>query len=288
MLVNGSSVLLYVRLMKVLHDEQYSNIRENVEIVRDRIAQACERSGRAPESVSMMVVTKTRSPFEIAAALSAGVRYVGESRMQELVAKWTPREQRREPALLPSPDSNADSGEGDRGERSELSPMYQELPLREDIRLALIGHLQSNKAKSAALLADSVASIDKVSTAHALSRRLQDRRDVLIQINTSGEPSKYGTADSDESVYPLVEAVLGDSNLRLRGLMTIAPFVDDTRAIRTCFSRLRDWFRTIETRYTPEAWNILSMGMSGDLEVGIEEGSTEVRPGTAIFGPRPQ
>lgn len=282
MLVNGSTVIVRVRLGSVLHDDLYSYVRENVERVRERVADACARTGRASNSVSLMVVTKTRGPLEIGAALAAGVRYVGESRIQELVEKWSPRNQYEKPAL---PGSH-DAGPGTDGERPGASNPFADLPLRGDIRLALIGHLQSNKAKSAAAFADAVASIDKVSTANALSKRLKDRRDVLIQINTSGEPSKYGADDSEEAVYPLVEAVLGDPNLRLRGLMTIAPFVEDTKAIRACFAGLRSWFNAVETRYAPDDWSVLSMGMSGDLEIGIEEGSTEVRPGTAVFGPR--
>lgn len=266
----------------VLHDNRFSYIGENVERVRQRIDDACVRIGRASESVSMMVVTKTRGPLEIAATLAAGIRYVGESRIQELVEKWTRRNESDQPALRGA----YDAANGVDGERTGVSEAFGELPSRGDVRLALIGHLQSNKAKSAAAFADAVASIDKVSTANALSRRLEDRRDVLIQINTSGEESKYGTEDREEAVYPLVEAVLGDPNLRLRGLMTIAPFVDDTKAIRACFARLRSWFNAVEARYGSDDWNVLSMGMSGDLEIGIEEGSTEVRPGTAIFGPR--
>lgn len=110
--------------------------------------------------------------------------------------------------------------------------------------------------------------------------------DILLEINTSGEKSKFGVSDDEAEVYGLVEALLARPAMRLRGLMTIAPFVDDEPAIRACFSRLRAWYERIEARYAPPAWDTLSMGMSGDLEAAIEEGSTVVRPGTAVFGPR--
>ncbi len=264
----------------------YTHIGERVASVRERVHNACLRCGRSPESVRIMLVSKTRTAEEIAAAIDAGARFFGESRIQEMAAKWAPR-----------------SG-GDRPALSARSPGAETVK-RSEIRLELVGHLQSNKVKTAVEYADAVCSIDKVSTVEALEKRLpvvgagaedfesrdgatMDRvsMDILLEINTSGEESKFGVSDDEAEVYGLVEALLARSSLRLRGLMTIAPFVEDEPAIRACFSRLRAWYEQIEARYALPAWDTLSMGMSGDLEPAIEEGSTVVRPGTAVFGPR--
>lgn len=271
-------------------------IAESLEQIRERIDRACLDAGRDREEVRLMVVSKTRSAAQIAAAIAAGARYFGESRIQELTAKWRPRSDGEQGALY------RQTGESDSSDDLPAGDMIA----RREIRLSLIGHLQSNKAKDAAASVDAVSSIDKASTAEALARRLgahavasadqsADEKttdtdhtilDVLLQINTSGEESKFGVAENESDIYSLVDSVLALPQLRLRGLMTIAPFIDEDEAIRRCFRRLRGWYEAIETRYTLDSWDTLSMGMSGDLEIAVQEGSTEVRPGTAIFGPR--
>jgi pyridoxal phosphate enzyme (YggS family) len=152
----------------------------------------------------------------------------------------------------------------------------------------LIGHLQTNKAGRAVDVYDLIHSVDSARLAEAIDRRagaVRKRQDVLVEVNTTGEPGKYGVAPED--VERLAEAIAGLDNLRLRGLMTIGPLEGGERGARRSFRALRD-LRARVARVTgdPAAAEILSMGMSGDFEFAIEEGATHVRVGTAIFGPR--
>ncbi|WP_107316814.1 YggS family pyridoxal phosphate-dependent enzyme [Achromobacter xylosoxidans] len=220
--------------------------------IRQRIAQACERAGRAPDSVTLLPVSKTFEVDAIREAMALGLARFGENKTQEL---------RQKAAAL--------AGQG--------------------LQWVLIGHLQTNKAKDAARDATELQSLDRADLAEALHRRLvlEGRTlDVLVQVKTSSEPSKYGMAPSDVSAF-LRRIVAEFPTLRVRGLMTMAVNSPDPGEVRACFRSLRE-LRDQLRHEAIEGVSLdrLSMGMSGDFELAIEEGSTEVRIGTAIFGAR--
>ena len=220
--------------------------------IRQRIAQACERAGRAPDSVTLLPVSKTFEVDAIREAMALGLARFGENKTQEL---------RQKAAAL--------AGQG--------------------LQWVLIGHLQTNKAKDAARDATELQSLDRIDLAEALHRRLvlEGRTlDVLVQVKTSSEPSKYGMAPSDVSAF-LRRIVAEFPTLRVRGLMTMAVNSPDPSEVRACFRSLRE-LRDQLRQEAIEGVSLerLSMGMSGDFELAIEEGSTEVRIGTAIFGAR--
>ncbi len=217
--------------------------------IRERVGNAARKSGRSPEDVEIMAVTKTHTVETIRSAYDTGIRLFGENRVQEAVRK------------------------------------YDELP--NDLTLHLVGHLQRNKAKLAVGLFDCIESIDKISTLNAVTTRLPENEpiDVLIEVNTSHESSKYGVP-GDEELYSLVDEVIKNDRATLRGLMTIAPFTDDDATLRKAFSYLRDLHEQTKNRYELDLFDTLSMGMSSDFETAIEEGATRVRIGTALFGHR--
>ncbi|MCZ8391503.1 YggS family pyridoxal phosphate-dependent enzyme [Achromobacter xylosoxidans] len=220
--------------------------------IRQRIAQACERAGRAPDSVMLLPVSKTFEVDAIREAMALGLARFGENKTQEL---------RQKAAAL--------AGQG--------------------LQWVLIGHLQTNKAKDAARDATELQSLDRIDLAEALHRRLvlEGRTlDVLVQVKTSSEPSKYGMAPGDVSAF-LRRIVAEFPTLRVRGLMTMAVNSPDPSEVRACFRSLRE-LRDQLRQEAIEGVSLerLSMGMSGDFELAIEEGSTEVRIGTAIFGAR--
>lgn len=217
--------------------------------IRRRIEHACERAGRSPDQVQLLAVSKTFEPDVLREAAALGIRRFGESRMQEI---------RQKDSVL-----------------SDLKPQW-----------VLIGHLQTNKAKDAAKLVHEVQSLDRWSLAEALDARLKPENrviDVLVQIKTSPEPSKFGLEPAE---LPALLARLRElPTLRVKGLMTMAVNSPDETAVRACFSMLRE----LRDRMRNEGHTQLerlSMGMSGDFEWAIAEGSTEVRIGSAIFGAR--
>ena len=223
-------------------------IARNWEEVGRRVAEAAGRAGRAPEQVQVVVVTKGRSAPEVAAALEAGVTDVGENRVQEA---------------------------GPKRQAVEASARWH-----------LVGSLQRNKAGRAVELFDVVQSVDTVRLAEAISRRalVAGRTiEVLLQVNTAGAGQQGGVGPA--SLPDLAEAVAGLEGLRVRGLMTIAAHTEDEARVRACFRRLRDLGRRL-AESTPAEMTTLSMGMSGDYEMAIEEGSTMIRVGTAVFGRR--
>jgi hypothetical protein len=227
-------------------------ITRNLRQVREELGRAAERSGRDPQGVAVMAVTKTFALEQVQAACAAGLRLFGENRVQEAEGKYLP-----------------DAG---------LPPLA----------LHLIGHLQRNKARRAAELFEAVQSIDKLETAQALEAACASAGrtlDILLEMNTSGEVTKFGFA-SEEALLAAVEPVLGLPHLRLRGLMTVGPFTDDRDRVRSAFRRLARLFQLLRGRYPGQPLDVLSMGMSGDFEMAVEEGSTLVRLGTALFGPR--
>lgn len=229
-----------------------ADFRRNLARVRDNIAAACQRAGRDPADVRLLPVSKTVDEARIRLAYAAGCRELGENKVQEAHAKW---------------EAMAD------------------LP---DLRWAVIGHLQTNKAKLVARFASEFQALDSLRVAEALDRRLQAEGralDVYVQVNTSGEASKFGLAPQDAAAF--VRQLPAYASLRVRGLMTLALFSPDPALVRPCFVRLRE-LRDRLRQEAPAGIDLhqLSMGMSGDYELAIEEGATTVRVGQAIFGAR--
>jgi pyridoxal phosphate enzyme (YggS family) len=216
--------------------------------VRERVAAACAQAGRAPDAVRILPVSKTFGVDVVREAMALGLTRFGENKVQEIRAKS---------AAL------AD----------------------DDIDWVMIGHLQTNKAKDVAQLASEVQSLDRLELAQALDRRLQrDGRaiDVLVQVKTSPEPAKHGLAPEDLPAF--LRELRGCASLRVRGLMTLAVQSPDSDAVRACFRLLRER----RDRMQDIGFDLprLSMGMSGDFDLAIAEGATEVRIGSAIFGMR--
>jgi pyridoxal phosphate enzyme (YggS family) len=228
------------------------DFREHIDAVHARIAAACERAGREPDEVRLLPVSKTVPEARIRNAYEAGCRLLGENKTREA------REKAEAMADLP------------------------------DLRWAVIGHLQTNKAKYVARFASEFQALDSLRLAEKLDRRLEREGrtlDVFVQVNTSGEPQKYGLPPQE--VEGFLRALPAYSNLKMRGLMTLAVFSEDRARVRACFVRLRE-LRERLRQTTPDgvALDELSMGMSGDFELAIEEGATTVRVGQAIFGAR--
>lgn len=227
-----------------------AGIRDNLNIVRERIARAEELSGRPPSSVKLLAVSKTFPAEDVAEAIRCGQRDFGENRVQELESKV--------------PHFPA----GDNG------PVWH-----------LIGHLQTNKAAKAAALAHWIHSVDSVRVLEKIDRSAEQDIRILLELNLSGEEAKTGMAGGYDALRPLVEAALSAKHLKLAGLMTMAALGADEKLARSTFAALRDLRDRAEQEYNirlPE----LSMGMSSDFEHAIREGSTIVRIGTAIFGGR--
>ncbi|HLU18879.1 MAG TPA: YggS family pyridoxal phosphate-dependent enzyme [Pusillimonas sp.] len=225
------------------------SLKNRLDSVRRRIDEACRRAGRATDEVTLLPVSKTFPSEVLREAAGLGVRRFGESRMQEIRQK------------------DADL--------ADLHPQW-----------VLIGHLQTNKAKDAARLVTEVQSLDRWSLAEALDTRLTAENrviDVLVQVKTSPEPSKFGLDPDD--LPDFLQRVSELSTLRVKGLMTMAVNSPDEEAVRACFRRLRMLRDQMVARGHTHL-SRLSMGMSGDFEQAIEEGSTEVRIGSAIFGAR--
>ncbi len=230
------------------------SIVENVARVRERIATASRRAGRNPETITLMGVSKTFPVERIREAYAAGLRVFGENRVQEFADKAA--------ALR------------------DLS----------DAEWHLIGHLQSNKAAKAAELFGAVDSVDSVKLAerlNAAAEKAAKTLSILIEINVGGEDAKSGAAPGSEELEQILLAAPQWNNLKVRGLMTVPPFSDDPEDARPFFHSLREIRDQIASRRLPAVgMDVLSMGMSHDFEVAIEEGSTCVRVGTAIFGDR--
>ncbi len=223
-------------------------LEANLRDVRRRMADACERADRTADEVRLVAVTKTVDPVVARALIDLGVRDIGENRVQEAQRK-----------------------------HEELSGL--------DIAWHMIGHLQRNKVKYAFRIFELIHSVDSPRLARAISKRAEfEGREmpVLVQVNTSGEDSKYGLPA--ESAVEAIRVMAELPNLRIRGLMTMAPFVDDPETVRPVFVRLRELadevaglgLEGVEMAH-------LSMGMTQDFEVAIEEGATIVRVGSALF-----
>jgi len=217
-------------------------IEQNVRDIERRIAGACERAGRSPDEVTLVAVTKTIEVPAIEAAFNAGLRDFGENRVQE------------------------------------AKPKIEQLEsLRAQLTWHMVGHLQTNKAKTAVDIFDIIHSVDSLRLAEALSRRSQKRLPVLIEVNVAAEATKggFGLPEVDEAIRQIGRL----PNIEIEGLMTLAPWVSDAEEVRPVFRRLRQLGDALGLRH-------ISMGMTDDFEVAIEEGATLVRIGRAIFGER--
>jgi PLP dependent protein len=231
-------------------------IASNLAAIRDRIATAAQRASRDPNDIALMAVCKTFPADAILEAYASGQRLFGENRVQEFADKF-PR-----------------------------------LASLTDAQFHMIGHLQSNKTAKAAEIFHAVDSIDSAKLAqrlHDSAQKLGKTLDVLIEINVGGEEAKSGLAPDSPEIDAILSQAPQWTNLHIRGLMTVPPFTDDPDGARPYFRKLGDLRDQLAKRnFAAVTLDTLSMGMSHDFEVAIEEGSTCVRIGTAIFGVRPK
>jgi len=229
-------------------------IASNLSAVRERSTVAARRAGRNPDDIALMAVTKTFPPETIMEAYEAGQRLFGENRVQEFAEKV--------------------------GALAGLR----------DVKFHMIGHLQSNKAPKAAEIFHAIDSVDSAKLAERLNGaagKLGKTLDVLIEINVGGETPKSGIALDSAELESILNAAPQWPNLHIHGLMTVPPFTEDPEGARPYFRQLRELRDRLAARNFPSvSFDVLSMGMSHDFEVAIEEGSTCVRLGTAIFGTR--
>ncbi len=242
------------------------SIAERWEQVQERIARAARRAGRDSMEITVVAVTKTVPPERIVEAYACGLRIFGENRVEEAEEKI--------------PQVRARLG----GEAA--------------IQWHMVGHLQRRKARRALDLFEVIHSVDSVPLAEKLSRLAMERgrrARVLLECNVSGEASKYGfllhrweeDAAQRETFFQAVARILDQPGLEVLGLMTVAPIAPDPEAVRPVFRRLRMLRDALSSRFPQASWEHLSMGMTDDFEVAIEEGATMVRLGRAIFGERP-
>lgn len=231
------------------------SIAENISSLRKRINSAAHRAHRNPNDIILMGVTKTVAPAQIREAYAAGLRIFGENRSQEFATK---------------------------------AEALKDLP---DAEWHMVGHLQTNKAAKASELFAHIDTIDSLRLAQKLNSAAKDRGKklpVLIEINIAGEAAKSGLAPDSAGLEELLIAAHQLTSLEIRGLMTVPPYNDDPEQSRPYFRKMRAQFEKIAGRNFPAVHiAVLSMGMSPDFEIAIEEGSTCVRLGTAIFGTRP-
>ncbi|MBR4169846.1 MAG: YggS family pyridoxal phosphate-dependent enzyme [Lachnospiraceae bacterium] len=225
-------------------------IKDNLSEVQRNIASAVKRSGRREEDVCLIAVSKTKPVSLIMEAYDAGIRDFGENKVQELVSK------------------------------------YEEMP--KDIRWHMIGHLQTNKVKYIVDKAYMIHSVDSLKLAQQISKEAQKQNktcDILLEVNVADELSKFGL--SCDQVCETAEMIAKLPAIRIRGLMTVAPYVDDPEKNRTIFRKLKQLSVDITNKNIDNVFmDTLSMGMSGDYEVAIEEGAKYVRVGTSVFGER--
>jgi pyridoxal phosphate enzyme (YggS family) len=231
-------------------------LEENLERVEAAIAAACRAAGRPRAEVELMAVSKTYPAATIAEAATLGLRLFGENRVQEFALK---------------------------------APQLATLRAADDVRFHLIGHLQSNKAQRAVELFDGIDSVDSVRLAERLNEaagKQGKRLPVLIEVKLSPEETKAGIDPESAEAAQLLERLADLENLHLRGLMTIAPWGAPEAETRACFRALGTWRDRWASAHPRLSLDVLSMGMSGDFALAIDEGATRVRIGTALFGKR--
>lgn len=225
-------------------------LKDQLQEAEKRIQAACDRAGRKREEVTLIAVSKTKPVETLQEAYDLGVRIFGENKVQELTAK------------------------------------YEALP--KDIHWHMIGHLQTNKVKYIIDKAELIHSVDSLKLAETIEKEAAKHdliADILVEVNVAEEESKFGM--KMEEVIPFVEKVSAFPHVRVRGLMTIAPFVEDPEENRSIFADLHKLYIDIKKKnHDNDTVSVLSMGMTNDYEVAIEEGATMVRVGTGIFGAR--
>jgi pyridoxal phosphate enzyme (YggS family) len=236
-------------------DVDVLSIAENIKIVKERIEGAAKRIGRDPSEIKLVAVSKTVDIDRVKEAVIAGITILGENRVQEAKEKI----------------SNF---------KFQISNLK--------VEWHMVGHLQTNKAKTAIRLFDLIHSVDSLRLAEEIdreSRKAGKVQDVLVEVNLAGEETKHGV--SKEGTISLLREISKFKNVSVKGLMTMPPFSEDPEKVRPYFRRLREVRDNInELRVTSYELRDLSMGMSNDFEIAIEEGATMVRIGTAIFGER--
>jgi hypothetical protein len=240
------------------------NVAENLARTEEEILAACRRSNRSRNDVRLMAVSKVHPAELVAEAFAAGVRLFGENRVQEFQQKSADLQ-----ALGIGVAYDGTSGD--------------------DAQVHLIGHLQSNKAARAAEIFTAVDTVDSLKLAQRLDEaagKVKRRLPVLIEIKMSEEEAKTGLAPGSEELAALLERLPDLGHLQMRGLMTVAPLDENKETARACFRQLRLLRDQLAARYSQLDFRELSMGMSGDFSIAIEEGSTLVRIGTAIFSAR--
>lgn len=229
-----------------------AGIGQKLTAVRERISRAAAACGRAAGDVTLVAVTKTVPAGTVLEGIAAGIGAIGENRVQEALGKY--------PAI---------------GARAEWH---------------LIGHLQSNKARKAVELFSLIHSVDSVGLAREIGRRAAEAhkvQDILLEVNTSGEPQKYGFAPGAAGVLGALDELRDVKGIKVLGLMTVGPLTEDAARVRGSFRTLKELFDLVRSESIPGIeMKHLSMGMSGDFEDAIAEGSTMVRIGSAIFGSR--
>ncbi len=227
-----------------------NTIRDHLTEVRENIRKACERAGRSPEEVTLIAVSKTKPLFMLEEAYEAGARDFGENKVQEILEK-APK-------------------------------------MPEDARFHMIGHLQRNKVKQVLPHAVLIHSVDSLRLAEQIDQeaeKLGITAKILLEVNVAKEESKFGMMP--EEVPELTEQIAALPHLRIQGLMTIAPFVDDPEKNRPVFQKLYQLSVDIKKKNIDNvSMSVLSMGMTGDYQVAVEEGATMIRVGTGIFGAR--
>lgn len=225
-------------------------IAENIEKVQQNVSAACAKAGRRPEEVTLITVSKTKPVALLQEAYAAGSRDFGENKVQELLDK------------LPQ--------------------------LPDDIRWHMIGHLQRNKVKYIVGKVYLIHSVDSLRLAEEISKEALKKQvdvNILVEVNVAQEESKFGTTTAE--AISLVEAISKLPGIHVKGLMTIAPYVEDEEANRVIFQKLRQLSVDIKKKNIDNiSMNVLSMGMTGDYRVAVEEGATYIRVGTGIFGER--
>lgn len=224
------------------------SIRENLERIKEKIRVKSELVGRDPQEITLVAVTKTVEADRIEEAIAAGVNIIGESRIQEAKEKYRKVESR--------------------------------------IIWHLVGHLQRNKAKDAVKIFDLIHSVDNAELAKEIdkqAKKIGKIQKILVEANVSGEESKYGL--NPEGVITFLQEVSGLPNIKVEGLMTMAPFYENPEDCRPCFRKLKELVEEVKAKNIKNVeMTYLSIGMSNDFEVAIEEGSNMVRIGRAIFG----
>jgi pyridoxal phosphate enzyme (YggS family) len=236
-----------------------NSLVENLKRLEERIKKAAIKSGRKREDITLVAVIKNVEPEKVNLIIDAGIKIIGENRIQEAQEKFK--------------------------------------FITRDVEKHLVGHLQTNKVKKALELFDLIQSVDSLHLAQEISKRASlikalrpvgetgKMAEVLIEVNTSDEPSKYGV--KPEEVSGVVEEVSNLENIKIKGLMTVGLFTDELDKVRPCFVKLRNIFESLKNlRKENVEMKYLSMGMSSDFEMAIEEGANMIRVGTAIFGPR--